>query len=143
MRHVFIGALLSTVAAVGVAASAHALSGPVLKSGNTYHRAACAFAVGHVARCHAHVVTDAAGHARVTAQPPVSGYSPSSLRSAYKVTSNGNSSTIVAIVDAYGYNAAESDLGVYRSTFGLASCTTANGCFKKLNQNGVQGSYPA
>src|SRR5206468_8748476 len=22
------------------------------------------------------------------------------------------------------------------------ACTTANGCFKKLNQNGVQGSYP-
>jgi subtilase family serine protease len=59
------------------------------------------------------------------------------------VTATGSSSTIVAIVDAYGYTNAESDLGVYRSQFGLPSCTTANGCFKKLNQNGVQGSYPA
>jgi subtilase family serine protease len=31
---------------------------------------------------------------------------------------------------------------VYRSQFGLPACTTANGCFKKYNQNGVQGSYP-
>jgi subtilase family serine protease len=31
---------------------------------------------------------------------------------------------------------------VYRSQFGLPPCTTANGCFKKVNQSGVQGSYP-
>jgi subtilase family serine protease len=45
-------------------------------------------------------------------------------------------------VDAYGYNNAESDLAVYRSKFGLPACTTANGCFRKVNQNGVQGNYP-
>jgi subtilase family serine protease len=73
----------------------------------------------------------------------LSGYSPSSLRSAYKVTATGSPSTIVAIVDAYGYTNAERDLGVYRAQYGLPTCTTANGCFKKLNQNGVQGSYPA
>jgi subtilase family serine protease len=99
--------------------------------------------VGHVAHCHAHVVTDAAGHALATKQPPVSGYGPSDLRSAYKVTGSGSSSTIIAIVDAYGYTNAERDLGTYRTQFGLPACTTANGCFKKLNQNGVQGSYPA
>src|SRR5262249_50779801 len=48
----------------------------------------------------------------------------------------------VAVVDAFDYPNAESDLAVYRSTFGLPPCTTANGCFKKVNQNGVQGSYP-
>ncbi len=31
---------------------------------------------------------------------------------------------------------AESDLGVYRSQFGLAACTTANGCFRKVDQHG-------
>src|SRR5207244_12510233 len=34
------------------------------------------------------------------------------------------------------------DLAAYRSTYGLPACTTANGCFKTVNQNGVQGSYP-
>src|SRR5262249_43318938 len=31
---------------------------------------------------------------------------------------------------------AELDLAVYRSMYGLAPCTTANGCFRKINQNG-------
>lgn len=143
MHRVFTGGLISALVAFGIATGASALSGPVLKSGNTYHRAACAPTVGHVAHCHAQVVTDARGHAKSTQYRAVSGYSPASLRDAYKVTGSGSSSTIVAIVDAYGYNKAESDLGVYRAQFGLPSCTTSNGCFKKLNQNGVQGSYPA
>jgi subtilase family serine protease len=42
----------------------------------------------------------------------------------------------VGIVDAYDDPNAESDLGVYRSQFGLAACTTANGCFRKVNQSG-------
>src|SRR5262249_47886328 len=39
-------------------------------------------------------------------------------------------------VDAFDDPNAESDLGVYSSTFGLPPCTTVNGCFKKVNQNG-------
>jgi hypothetical protein len=93
------------------------------------------------ARCHARIVTDDNGVAISHATP--SGYGPSDLRSAYKITGNGNSATIIAIVDAYGYTNAESDLATYRSYYGLPACTTANGCFKKVNQNGVQGSYPA
>jgi len=34
------------------------------------------------------------------------------------------------------------DRGVYRAHYGLPACTTANGCFRKVNQTGVQGSYP-
>jgi len=143
MHRVLTGGLVSGLAALALISGAQALTGPVLMSDNTYHRAACAMTVGHVAHCHAHVVTDAAGHALATKQPPVSGYGPSDLRSAYKVTGSGSSSTIIAIVDAYGYTNAERDLGTYRTQFGLPACTTANGCFKKLNQNGVQGSYPA
>src|SRR5439155_9141188 len=69
------------------------------------------------------------------------GYGPADLISAYNVPAIG-STLMVAIVDANGYSRAESDLAVYRSTFGLPPCTTANGCFKKVNQDGVQGSYP-
>jgi subtilase family serine protease len=49
---------------------------------------------------------------------------------------------VIAIVDAYGYDNAEQDLGTYRSMYGLPACTTANGCFKKVNQSGQQGNYP-
>jgi subtilase family serine protease len=47
----------------------------------------------------------------------------------------------VAIVDAYDDPHAESDLATYRSTFGLSSCTTANGCFRKVDQTGGT-AYP-
>jgi subtilase family serine protease len=64
------------------------------------------------------------------------------LQSAYSLpSSSGGAGQIVAIVDAYGDPNAEADLAVYRSTYGLVPCTTANGCFRKVNQNGGT-SYP-
>ena len=115
------------------------------RSGNVYHKVACARGNPNgTARCHAHVVTDARGNelnGQVTPNVVPSGYGPTDLRSAYNITSNGT--TTIAIVDAYGYPNAEADLAVYRSQYGLPACTTANGCFKKVNQSGVQGSYPA
>ena len=45
-------------------------------------------------------------------------------------------------MDAYNDPTAESDLGVYRSTFGLPACTTANGCFKKVSQTGSTTNLP-
>ena len=73
-----------------------------------------------------------------------SGYGPAQLQSAYNLafasSSTGGTQT-VAIVDAYNDPNAESDLGVYRSHYGLPPCTTANGCFKKVNQKGGT-SYP-
>lgn len=110
----------------------------VERSGNVYHRATCARNNGQAeARCHAHVVTDAAGNernGRVSANVVPSGFGPGALKSAYNVTGTGTGT--IAIIDAYGYANAESDLAAYRSTFGLAACTTANGCFKKVDQNG-------
>lgn len=65
------------------------------------------------------------------------GYGPSDLRSAYVLPSaTAGSGQTVAIVDAYDDPTAENDLGVYRSQFGIAACTTANGCFKKVNETG-------
>jgi subtilase family serine protease len=54
----------------------------------------------------------------------------------------GNRRTI-AIVDAYDDSTAEQDLANYRWRYHLPPCTTANGCFKKVNQNGFQGHYPS
>ena len=106
------------------------------------HSAVCDVAPRGHTRCHSHMVMMDAQHPFATSAP-AAGYTPADLRSAYKVTGTGTSSTIIAIVDAYGYPTAETDLTVYRSQFGLPACTTANGCFKKVNQRGVQGSYPA
>ena len=70
-----------------------------------------------------------------------SGLGPSDLRSAYNLTATGSSATTIAIVDAYDDPNAEADLATYRSTYGLPACTTANGCFRKVDQNGGT-SYP-
>jgi hypothetical protein len=70
------------------------------------------------------------------------GLSPENLRSAYKLPSAGGSGQTVAIVDAYNDPNAESDLAKYREKYSLGACTEANGCFKKVNQNGEKGSYP-
>jgi subtilase family serine protease len=73
----------------------------------------------------------------------VSGYGPSDLDSAYNVPTTLGSGKTVAIVDAYDDPNAASDLSTYRSNFGLPACTTGNGCFKKVNQNGATSPLPA
>jgi hypothetical protein len=66
-----------------------------------------------------------------------SGFGPSDLQSAYALSSSSaGSGQTVAIVDAYDDPNAESDLATYRSQYGLPACTSANGCFKKVNENG-------
>jgi len=84
------------------------------------------------------VVTDARGN-RIAASSP-GGLNPSDIRSAYGLTNASSGGQTVAIVDAFDDPTAEADLGVYRSQFGLPACTTANGCFRKVNQTG--GSTP-
>jgi len=91
-------------------------------------------------RCHAHVLVDAFDEIIPNATP--AGLGPTQLRDAYKITSSGSSAITIAIVDALGYPNAESDLATYRAQFGLPACTTANGCFRKVDQNGGT-SFPA
>jgi subtilase family serine protease len=117
--------------------------------GNVYALSVCGkISMPGTAHCFAKVVTDARGNIREWTPNPrlarnstPSGYGPADLRSAYKVTSSGSSSYTIAIVDAYGYPNAEADLATYRSQYGLPPCTTANGCFKKVDQNGGT-NYP-
>jgi subtilase family serine protease len=118
-------------------AAAHAQPLSVLKG-------ACALDLRVTVRhCDLLMLGDAAGKPLASSAP--SGYGPPDLQSAYNVASaaasNGGTQT-VAIVDAFDDSTAEADLGTYRSQYGLPACTTANGCFKKVNQAGVQGSYP-
>ncbi|WBO65367.1 S53 family peptidase [Streptomyces camelliae] len=75
-----------------------------------------------------------------------SGYGPSDLQSAYGLTSaaaSKGSGETIAIVDAYDDPNAAADLAKYRSYYGLPSCTTSNGCFKKVSQTGSTTSLPS
>jgi subtilase family serine protease len=109
-------------------------------SGRTFHKAVCARGnPAGTARCFAHVVTDARGNVKNGKPTPnattPSGYGPADIQAAYSIPAGSGSPTI-AIVDAYGYSAAESDLAAYRSQFGLPPCTKANGCLRIVNQSG-------
>jgi subtilase family serine protease len=73
------------------------------------------------------------------------GYAPADLQSAYGLTSasaTDGSGEIVAVVDAFDDPNAEGDLSVYRTAFALPACTTGNGCFLKVNQNGMTSPLP-
>jgi len=67
--------------------------------------------------------------------------SPAYMQQAYDLSflsqSQGAGDT-VALVDAYDDPNAEADLAAYRSYFGLPACSTANGCFRKVDQEGGQ-----
>src|SRR4051812_7036526 len=138
-------AVASTAAAAAVAAPAGASTAPQHVV-HTVLTAGCGLqpSAGY-SRCHAKLHGNAHAKPLATAAP-TAGYGPADLQSAYNVAAaaaaNGASQTI-AIVDAYDDKTAEADLATYRSQYGLPACTTANGCFKKVNQSGVQGSYPA
>jgi hypothetical protein len=71
---------------------------------------------------------------------------PAWLQQAYDLTylsqTRGTGDT-VAIVDAGDDPTAEADLAVFRSAYGLPACTTANGCFEKVNQSGQSSPLPA
>lgn len=91
-------------------------------------------------RCDALVRTDVRPAAK---GQNVAGFGPADLQAAYNLPSSTNGAgQTIAIVDAYGYPSAESDLATYRSHFGLPACTTANGCFRKVNQEGKTDKYP-
>jgi hypothetical protein len=94
------------------------------------------------ARCLA-VVRTPASHV-ITADssgPPPAALTPADIQSAYKLPSaTAGGGQTVAIVDAGDDPTAEQDLGVFRREYKLPPCTTANGCFKKVNQAG--GSTP-
>jgi subtilase family serine protease len=91
--------------------------------------------LGHV-RCFSLVKGDASPFASGP-----SGYGPADLQSAYALPSaTAGAGQTVAIVDAFDDPTAEQDLAQYRSFYGLPPCTSASGCFRKVNQSG--GTLP-
>ncbi|MGW4639256.1 carboxypeptidase regulatory-like domain-containing protein [Sphaerisporangium sp. NPDC004334] len=64
------------------------------------------------------------------------GHGPADLLSAYDLPADGGAGQTIAVVAAFDAPAAEADLAVYRAQYGLPPCTTANGCFRKVDQRG-------
>jgi hypothetical protein len=74
---------------------------------------------------------------------PAGGLTPEQLASAYSYEpSSGGAGQTVAIVDAFDDPAIEEDLAEFDSHYGLAACTTADGCFAKVGQTGSPESLP-
>ena len=124
------GAALLGVVAVAQGANGHANSHAVCPSPPAGY--------GH---CHAQVVTDRNGNPDASRSP--TGLSPATIKSVYgfSTLSTAGGGRTVAIVDAYDDPSAESDLRAFSSQYGLPPCTTANGCFQKVNQRGG-AAYP-
>ncbi|MFC1438599.1 peptidase S8 [Streptacidiphilus sp. N1-10] len=134
-----------STAYAGPVESAHTASSAV--------RDVCGAAKAGFERCLAEVRTDVHGGlgvrgraaAAVTGQASAlpAGFGPADLQAAYKLPATGGANQTVAIVDAGDDASAEADLAVYRSSYGLPACTTANGCFRKVNQSGTASPLPA
>jgi subtilase family serine protease len=70
------------------------------------------------------------------------GYAPQDIQAAYRIPTSEGSGQTVAVIDAFGDTSAQSDLARYRERYGLEPCTKANGCFRKVNEQGEEGNYP-
>jgi subtilase family serine protease len=78
----------------------------------------------------------ASGVSRSSLALPTTGYGPAEIKSIYSLDVTKGAGQTVAIVDAYDNPNAENDLATFRSVYKLPACTTANGCFRKVNQRG-------
>ena len=145
------------VALVGISLSAGALTTPPGSPGGTgapapthsastpdfaghAHKRTCATPSRRHVSCFAEVVEGVVTPSVAPNAVPA-GYSPAQLRAAYALPSSGGAGRTVAVIDAFDLPSAESDLATYRAQFGLPACTTANGCFRKVDQNGGT-AYP-
>jgi subtilase family serine protease len=109
--------------------------------GATY-RPLCSSPTPGLAQCQGAFRTDTAGAVLASSTP--AGHSPADLQHAYRLpSSTKGAGQTVAVVDAYDDPNAEADLGTYRSTFGLPPCTSASGCFRKVNEYGGTTYPPA
>jgi subtilase family serine protease len=145
------GALVGLTALVAVgAASAGATTGvadpPPQADRGLVDARVCGPPTPGTASCHAHVLARPDGHGGVTpaVTPDPAGLHPDQVTRAYNVPTafSGSTTPTIAIVDAYDAPNIEADLATFSSQLSLPPCTTANGCFTKVNQSGTAGPYP-
>ncbi len=154
------GAVLASAAlAVGIGASASAAGAAVAPEYRVEHvcgasspgTAACA-ALRLVsssltsAELQANAARQAAGAepARENKNPFPGYLTPQDLHAAYSLPDEtaAAATQTIAVIDAYDDPTAEADLEVYDEEFGLPACTSANGCFRKVNEDGQPSPLP-
>lgn len=91
--------------------------------------------------CLAHVEKtgrSATGEPMATSSPTPIGLTPTNIQTAYGFSASptAGAGQTIAIVDAYDAPTVESDLATFSDQYALPACTTANGCFTKVNQTG-------
>lgn len=141
-------AALAAAAPFAPSMAASALPAPAAKAA-VEHVGACPAPAAGEAQCFARVVTRRGSTTPAASTVPLGAYGPDDVTAAYRypkttdsarvawsTTSLPGSSRTIAIVDAYDAPNAEKDLEVFSAQFGLPACTTANGCFTKVNQTG-------
>jgi subtilase family serine protease len=122
---------------VALVATMLASGGQPATASPALHRACGRQIRAHQVRCFA--TWRAGSSARLAASTtgtPTDGYAPADIASAYQLDTSLGAGQTIGIVDAFDNPDVEADLAVYRSTWGLPPCTTANGCFRKVNQRG-------
>jgi hypothetical protein len=150
-RRVVLALSLATAVAAGLtvagpaeasAPSAAKAAAPAAAAAAPVHRSCGTAAPGRM-RCFSRwqrtaATTAAARTAGLVAPPapPADAIGAKDVAAAYGLVPGTGAVRTVAIVDAFDNPNVEKDLAVYRSAFGLTPCTTANGCFRKVNQRG-------
>jgi hypothetical protein len=101
------------------------------------------------ARAHTHPLAMTRPHAVKDEEAAAEGgygLRPEDLHTVYQLPTQQAEATsnpqTIAVVDAFDDANAEADLAVYDAEFSLPSCTTANGCFRKVNQSGASTPLP-
>ncbi|MHB8241423.1 MAG: S53 family peptidase, partial [Solirubrobacteraceae bacterium] len=150
-------ALAATALALGMLASTSLGASPLPPSDYSVRAACSAPTPGHAAcmalqlvpqtaeaQAHTHplAVATQAAHPASSASEGVFGLTPGDLHTAYQLPDTAIGEQKIALVDAYNDPTAESDLKAYDYQLGLPQCTTANGCFKKVNQKGETTKLP-
>jgi subtilase family protein len=151
VRHsrTLVALLVAPLALAGVvmttpSASAQPDSGVTTTKAATKEHVSCAAQpkAKRTMRCLSVWRTPAGGNTlRAAVTKPSTGYRPADIKSAYGLPSKGGAGQTIAIVDAYDNPKAEANLSYYRKAFKLPACTTANKCFRKVDQRGKK-KYP-
>jgi subtilase family serine protease len=135
---VAIGVALLLLAFVGTAVPGMASTPAARPPAAPAFKLVCGALTGHY-RCMSLVRTSGVVHDAAAAH---GGFGPADLRAAYELNPRLGAGQTVAVVDAYDDPSAEADMNVYRSFYGLPPCTTANGCFRKVNEQGAAAPLP-
>ena len=132
-------AVLSVLA--GVPAST-AFAGQVTGSAAAGASSGCPAPTAGQVTCGALITPGIAPAGALAAGTVPAGLAPSALQDAYGFqSSTAGMRQTVAVVTAYDDASAETDMGTYRSQYSIPPCTTADGCFSKVDETGGT-SYP-